>query len=388
MNPILLVARRELLTRVRTKSFIVSNALILVVLIAGLVILSIVSKNNDSDATKVGLVGATTSVEQTLEAIGKATGTSIDAQVIESAGAAREQVQDGDLEAALLEGGQVLVKESLSTELHAVLQAAVQQQATNAELLRQGVDVDRLSTVVNDTALVVTPTDPKSDDRSQRLALAYIGTLLLFMAVATFAPYVGVGVVEEKSSRVVELLLSTIKPLHLLWGKVLGLGVVGLVQVAVFAAVGLVTGQLTGQLDVPAAAVWTALALLVWFVLGFTFYAVLYAAGGSMVSRQEEIQSTTMPVLLVLIASLYLGLFGVENLDSTFYTVMSFVPPFSAVLMPMQIAVGNASFLEVAASVVVMAAATAACAWLAAGIYQRSVLRTGAKVSWKEAIGR
>ena len=388
MNPILLVARRELLTRVRTKSFVVSNALILVVLVAGLVVLSIVSKNNDSDGTKVGLVGTSTSLEQTLEALGTATGTPIDARSVENADAARAQVKDGDLEAALLEDNEVLVKESLSSELHAVLQAAVQQQATNAELLRQGVDVDRLATVVNATALSVTPTDPVADDRSQRLALAYIGTLLLFMAVATFAPYVGVGVVEEKSSRVVELLLSTIKPLHLLWGKVLGLGVVGLAQVAVFAAVGLVTGQLTGQLDVPGAAVLSALSLLVWFVLGFTFYAVLYAAGGSMVSRQEEIQSTTMPVLLVLIGSLYLGLFGVDNLDTTFYTVMSFVPPFSAVLMPMQVAVGNATFVEVVASIVVMAAATAACAWLAAGIYQRSVLRTGAKVSWKEAIGR
>ncbi|MBJ8346113.1 ABC transporter permease [Antrihabitans sp. YC2-6] len=387
MNSIVLVAKREILVKVQTRSFLIINALLIVVIVVGLILLAAFTGNDDDEATKVGLVGDSVSLQQTLEATGAAAGTPIDVVPIDSREAARLQVDDGDVEAALV-GREVVVKEELPAELAAVLQATVQQQVINEVLAGNGVDPAELAAAVESAKLTTTETEPRADDYAQRLALSLVAAVLLLIGVANFAPAVGVGVTEEKSSRVVELLLSTIKPLHLLWGKILGLGVIGFVQVAVLAATGLITARATGLLEIPDTAISVLVAALVWFVLGFIFFATLYAAGGSMVSRVEEINSTTLPVMLLLMSSAYLGFFGVNDLDNGFYRTISLIPPFSSTLMPMQIAAGNANAAEIVGSLALMIAACALVAWIAAGVYQRSVLRTGARVSWRAAIGR
>lgn len=388
MNPILLVAKREFLVKVYTKSFVIVNALLLVVVVAGLIVWAAVRSDDDGAATKIGVTGSATSLSETIVATGRAAGTTIEIVDVAGPDEARAQVENGDLEAAFVGDADVVVEEDLSPELRAVLQSAVQQNALDGALRNNGVDPAELAAQVGDTNLAVTALHPQASDHDQRIALALVGAVLLFIGVANFAPAVGMGVTEEKSSRVVELLLSTIKPLHLLWGKIIGLGAVGLAQVVVIASAGLITAQATGLLEIPTAAAGMLIATLVWFVLGFVFFATLYAAGGSMVSRVEEINSTTLPVMLLLMASAYLGFFGVGSLDSNFYSIISWIPPFSSILMPMQIAAGNASTFEVVGTIALMVAACAASAWVSARIYQRSVLLTGAKVSWAHALGR
>lgn len=113
------------------------------------------------------------------------------------------------------------------------------------------------------------------------------------MQILLFGMYVAMGVVEEKSSRVVELLLSTLRPLQLLWGKIIGIGAVGLLQLAAYGVVGVGAALATDTLTITGTALGVFASTLGWFVLGFAFFAVLYAAAGSMVSRQEDVNSTS-----------------------------------------------------------------------------------------------
>jgi ABC-2 type transport system permease protein len=193
-------------------------------------------------------------------------------------------------------------------------------------------------------------------------------------------------VVEEKSSRVVEVLLATIKPLHLLWGKVLGIGAVGLAQLAAYGLVGLGAGIATGLLTVTGTALGVFASVLGWFILGFAFFAVLYAAAGSMVSRQEDVNSTATPITMLVLIGYVLAQVTLADPHGTAAAVMSWIPPFSSMLMPLRIAAGTTNPVQIVGSAVLMVLATAALALVAARIYERSVLRTGKRVSWSDAL--
>lgn len=392
IQTIALVSQREFLTRVRTKSFLVSNAIILALMIGGLIVTSIfVGGDNKPDVTKVGLVGTAQQLAPALTAAGPALGFQIETLEL-SEQQAREQAAAGDVSAALIpaSGGAAtaLVDKSIDSQLHALLDAAVRAQATDTALTAQGVDLAKLASDVSGAAVTVQALNPPQPDEDQRLILAAIGAGLLFMGITVYGVAVGVGVVEEKSSRVVEVLLSTIKPLHLLWGKIFGLGAIGLLQITVVSLAGLITGLATGLITVSGTATAVLVAVLGWYVMGFVFFAVLYAAGGSMVSRQEEVNSTTMPITLLVMAMVYVALFGIGSLESSFMTTMSWIPPFSATLMPMRIAAGLADPWQIVGTVILMLAACYALSRIAATIYQRSVLQTGSKVSLRQALGR
>lgn len=127
-------------------------------------------------------------------------------------------------------------------------------------------------------------------------------------------------------------------------------------------------------------------AVIVWFILGFLFFATLYAATGAVVSRQEELGSSSAPLTILAMAVIYAAIFGINALDSTLMQTLAWIPPFSASIMPMRIATGDASIFQVIATIVLMIIACAIATWLAARIYQRNILRTGARVKWREAI--
>lgn len=186
----------------------------------------------------------------------------------------------------------------------------------------------------------------------------------------------------------VELLLSTVRPLQLLWGKILGIGAVGILQLALYGIAGVGAGLGTGVLTVTGAAVSVFAATLAWFILGFAFFAVLYAAGGSMVSRQEDVNSTTMPLLILIMAMFFAAFYSVSDPESTLANTLSWIPPFSAIMMPLRIAAGVTSPVQIVGSAVLMVITTAILAMGAAKIYQRSILRIGKTVSWKEAFAR
>ena len=385
-----LVARREFLTQVAKKSFVISNVIILLAIVGGIVAYSLFSGGDDERAT-IGLVGDQ-SLAPALVATGDAVGTPVDVVPAADEQAARDEVGSGDLDVALIpgtDGSVTAVTESeIGSGLRTVIDAAVVQQAQAGALAAQGVDPAQLAEATGRAVVTVDALDPPDPEKGQRVALSIAVVILLYMQIMMFGMYVAMGVVEEKSSRVVELLLSTLRPLQLLWGKVIGIGAVGLVQLTAYGVVGVAAGLATGVLTVTGTAIGVLAGTLGWFVLGFAFFAVLYAAAGSMVSRQEDVNATASPLMVLIVIMFFSAFSSVSNPDGTLSNVLSWIPPFSAILMPLRIAAGVASPVQVVVTVALMLAVTAALSVLAAKIYQRSILRIGKVVSWKEALGR
>lgn len=389
---IALIARREFDVQVRKKSFLISNAIVLVVIIGGIIAFSIFSGGDDSeDRTPVGLVGDQ-AIAQTLTAVGDQLGTPVEIRQIGTADDARTQIENGDVDVALVpgQGGAftAITEDTVAGSLRAVLDTAVAAQAQDTALTGLGVDPADLASATAAAGVTVEAVDPPDPAQGQRLALSFIAVTLLYAQIITFGMYVAMGVVEEKSSRVVELLLSTVRPLQLLWGKVIGIGLVGLLQLTAYGAAGLIAGTATGTLTVTGTAVSVFVSTIGWFILGFAFFAVLYAAGGSMVSRQEDVNSTTMPLLILILAMFFAAFSSIDDPSGTLPTVLSWIPPFSAILMPLRIAGGVADPIQVVGTIALMILATVVLAVIAAKIYQRSILRIGKTVSWKEALGR
>jgi ABC-2 type transport system permease protein len=192
--------------------------------------------------------------------------------------------------------------------------------------------------------------------------------------------------VEEKASRVIEILLATIRPKDLLAGKVIGLGLLGLGQLLIVSFFGLVVAAATGALDVDGDLMVAVALSLVWFVLGYAFYASAYAVAGALVPRQEEIQSTTTPLTMLILVSLFAGFAVQDNPDGTFAHVTAFIPPIAPVTMPSRIILGAAPAWEIAASAALMIVATLALIPIAGRIYAAVVLRTGSSVKFREAV--
>jgi len=216
--------------------------------------------------------------------------------------------------------------------------------------------------------------------------LAFVGTLLLYIAIITFGYYVASGVVEEKSSRVAELVLSAIRPVELLTGKVVGIGLLGLVQLVAVSGIGLAAALGTGLVDLPATAASTAVLVVLFFVLGYAFYACAFAVAGAIVSRQEDVQSTTSPMLIALVSGYLAAISVIDKPESTLATVCTFLPPVAPMIVPARAAQDALPAWELALSVVLMLAGTAALMRLAARIYERAVLRMGAPLKLREAL--
>ena len=220
-----------------------------------------------------------------------------------------------------------------------------------------------------------------------RIATATITNILLFILLQSYGSWVLTGVTREKESRVVEVLLAVITPRQLLFGKVIGIGSIALLHAAVLIVTALVTTRIMGVDLTDGIAVGDLALAGVWFVLGYALYCGAYAAAGSLVSRVEDAQSIAFPVMLPLLFG-YLVSFTAAGGANTLLWVLAFIPPTAVVAMPMLYAVGEAPVWAMFLSMALTVAATVLVARLAARIYARSVLQSGKRVGWRQALGR
>ena len=377
-----LVAAREISARVRDKNFIVSSAVILLILLGTLGLQVALSSGGES--TRIGVVGDMTQLQPALEAQGEALGVGVEVVELDDEAAGRAAIEAGEVDGALVAessgGPELLVQQSAGGSLQAVVQGAVAQLSTAEQLQVAGLAGLEVPEVT------VTALDPGAEQDGQRVIVAMIGVGVLYGLLILFGQFVAQGVVEEKASRVVELLLATMKPWQLLAGKILGLGLLGLAQIVVVAAVG-VSGALAFDIvDIPGELVGTAVSVIAWFVLGYAFYAAIFAVTASLVSRQEDLNSVLMPTILVLVAAFVFGLQAAAAPDGTLAMVTSYVPGLSPLVMPVRQAAGDVALWEIALSVLVMLAAIALVVRLGGRVYAGALLRTSGKTKIREAL--
>ncbi|AEF42938.1 ABC transporter permease [Hoyosella subflava] len=389
-NVIWLVFRREFLAQVRTKSFVVGTLVTVAIIVGALVAFSIFRGDGEAEPSQIALTGDAPQLAQVIGETATAMEVPVEVEEAASDEEARALVESGDVEAALLanaDGSYTIVSDDEPDPmLRTILETAVSALALDQALGAQGVDAAALQNAV-DTAQVSVETIAQPDpERGERIIMSWVALYLLFGTVMGYGMYVAMGVTEEKSSRIVELLLSTIRPLQLLWGKILGIGAVALLSVVTYGVVGIVAAQLLGLLTVTTTALSVFAATVIWVVLGFVFFATLYAAAGSLVSRQEEMQQAASPLMIILMACFGISIPAIFNPEGTLSNVLAWIPPFSAFVMPVRTAAGVTSPLELAGSIAVMVIACLVASILAARIYQRTVLTTGSRISWVKAL--
>ncbi|MBL3688142.1 ABC transporter permease [Leucobacter zeae] len=352
-----LVAEREITTRLRSKAFLVSTGILLLLVLASVLFSGFMAKSGGfGDATRVAAVGSAQQVLAPLD------GEGLEVTDAPDRAAASQLVLDGEVDAAVVPGGDtpvdltVIANEEAPTSVVQALSAA-----PTVELLAP------------------------SDTNPMLAYFIAIGFGIVFMMSAvTFGSTIAQSVVEEKQTRIVEILLATVSARTMLAGKIIGNSILALAQVVAITALAsvgmLATGQdlLLGELG--SSLIWFGIL----FAFGFVLLAGLYAALASLVSRQEDIGSVTSPVMMLVMLPYVAVIIFNDNPQAL--AIMSYIPFSAPVGMPMRLYLGTAEWWEPILSLGVLCVSIAIVLWIGARIYSNSILRTGVRVKLADAI--
>lgn len=389
-NTVLLVATREVAEKVRNRAFIFFTLFMLLLPIGGGVIGAFVS-DPDIREYRVGLVGdGAAQLAPALKQQAQVFSAKVETEQLRNPDAAEQAVKESELDAAVVGLDRVLTDGRPAVSLESLLRSSVEQVKSVSALQEAGVSPEQARVILSPEPISFTDVSggEESDGFGPEVAIAQIGMVFLFLTVFTYGYWIANGVVEEKSSRVVEIVLSTIRPSHLLSGKILGIGLLGLCQILLVAGLGLVAVSIAG-LDMPPVAFGILGAVVLWFVLGYAFYSCLFAVAGSLVSKQEDLQYTQMPLMVLIFVGYGAAFYEFGNPGSLAGQILSFIPPFSPMVMLMRMGLGGTSTWEVVLTALLMLASTAGLMVLATRLYAGSVLRFGTRVSladaWKSA---
>lgn len=384
-----LIASREIRVRLASKAYLWTTVAFVAVVVVGGVVLNLVMSNQGSK--HVGITSAAASVTAPLEASAEAIGVAVETRAVADQAAGEQLLVAGEIDAlvtAVTPRLQVVVQQTLDSSLAPLFGTLAQQFALVDAVQSLGGDPAEVSGQVAQATPDITSLEPEPQVDGGQIAAGYLAGILLFIALMTSGQLVAQGVVEEKSSRVVELLLATVRPWQLMAGKVLGIGTVGLAQVALVVGAGVGTAYVLGLLDdtslnLGATALWA----LIWFVIGFASYALVLAALGALVSRQEDVGSVIGPVTALMIIPYIVAIsIAPWSPDSPIVVWLSYIPFCAPMVMPVRIALGAVEGWEIALSVALSLAVIPVLVWLAGRVYSNAVLHSGGRVKLKDAL--
>ncbi|KTR87239.1 ABC transporter permease [Leucobacter chromiiresistens] len=353
-----LVAEREITTRLRSKAFLISTGILLLVVLGGVVISGLISQGGGlGSPTQVATVAGGSSAQgDALEAAG------FDVTEAGDRAEAEQLVRDGDVEAAVVPGGDtpldltVIALDSAPSDLVQALSAA-----PSVELL-----------------------EPLGANPLLAYIIAFAFGMIFYTTALTFGTTIAQSVVEEKQTRIIEILLATVSARTMLAGKILGNSALALgtvVAILALASVGmLATGQdlLLGELGT--SIIWFGIL----FAFGFVLLAAMYAAAAALVSRQEDIGSVTSPVMMLVMIPFFAIIFFNDNPQAL--AIMSYIPFSAPNAMPMRLYLGIAEWWEPILSLGILVATIAVVIWIGSRIYSNSILRTGVRVKLRDAL--
>lgn len=391
-RPVLLVMGREIRQRFRSKAFAVTTVgLVLVVLAIG-ILTRVLSGDDDPTRYDYAVAGvAPDGFGDAVQAAASVLGIELRA-VDDGRSIASDRIEpmlrDGTADAVVdATDRQLVTVDDPHDDLAQALDLAWRSASARAAAVDAGLEGSALDAVLAPPTLDARALDSDQQDDEDPVAVlaGTVVAILLFISINAFGGMVLTGVVEEKSTGVVEVLLAHVRAHELLIGKVLGIATVALTQFAAALAAGVVSLRVSGR-TVPGD-VWLALpSALGWFLVGFVLYSTLFALAGSFVSRQEDAQGAAAPITMVMTAA-YLAVFSLGNEPSSLAArIVSVIPPFAPLLMPLRIATGSASVLEIVAAAALLLGGTYGMLRLAGAVYGRTLLHRGSRLRWREAL--
>ena len=400
------VIRREYLQRVRSKWFIMVTLLAPIIMIAMIVIPAFIAARSDRSDRDLLIVDGSGVLYERLASDFEASGYTVAEEpwTVDVVTDLRQQASDGEIGGFLvlddltLETGEAVLyaNERPSLIRRMTLRSAIASAALEYQLEQQGLDAGAM--LAGGELRVEMLVDEGSDTDDPQFFVAYMGTMFLYMVILIYAVSVMRGTLEEKTSRIVEVIVSSMKPWHLMLGKILGVGAVSLTQIAVWLSMGalavgagipmlIAARPELANLDTVVAVLpglWLLILFVGLFLFGFFMYSGLYAAVGAMCSTDEEAQQAQFPVMMFLIIPILFVLQAIQEPLTPLVTWLSLFPLFSPVLMWARVAGGGVPGWQIGLSFVLMGATVIGVAWLAGRIYKVGILMAGKKPSLPE----
>jgi len=379
-----LVARREIRERGRSRAF-VASLLLVVVVVAGAIALPALLES-DGGTKDVAVTGSVPrALASALEAQGDAVGTTVRIRHYDTLAAGQDAVRDGEVDVLVVDATRLEWRRRADEQLKAVVTGAIQLVAVRERAATAGIDPDQVLAIVAPVQVANVELGQVAGRSPDDETAAFILTLVLFMAISTYGAMVLSGVVEEKSSRTVEVLLARMPARNLLAGKIAGIGLLGLAQIVVTALAALVAATMVDSVDLPAARGSVIAWAVVWFVLGYAIYATVFGTLGSLASRTEDASSVTGSVSILLVAGFMVSFAAIGSPDTTWARLVSMFPGTAPFAMPNRIAMGAAGWWDPIVAVALSLAAIAGLVVLGGRVYTGAILHTGAALKLRDA---
>jgi len=380
------VARREISVLARTRTWRLTTVLLVIVTAVGMSLIGVLGDDDGLRQVHVGHSGAVDAVARAAAAGG---GPAIHITWVRMpVPETPEDLERARVAVFVEPPGTLVWDDRVDGEIGAVLAGALTDVARQQRAGDVGLSAAELRALLAPVEIEHRFTGEPEDDLSvNTLGVALSLTMLTFIGLQVYGSVVITSVVKEKADRVVEVLLAHVRTRELLLGKIAGVTAVAGAQVAAVVLTAAAAVTVAGSLDLPTSAWVIAPLALAIFLLGFGFYAVVLAVAGSLVSRLEDGQFVALPVAVPLIASYVIGIAVViENPGAPLSRALSYVPLSSPVIMPIRVVTGSAAAWELALAVVLLLVATWWTVLLAGRVYESTVLRTGTRTSWREAL--
>lgn len=379
-----LVAAREMRERGRSKAFLASIVLMLAGVVAAIVLPAVL--DTGPGARDVGLAGdVPAGIGDALVAQGEAVGVTVRVHTYDTATTGEDAVRSGDVDVLVVDGHRLEWRNRTDEQLEVLIGGAIQLVAVHERAAAAGLTPEQLLAIVEPVPITSVALGQVAGRSPDDETAAFVMTMVLFGAIATYGSMVLSGVVEEKSSRTVEVLLARVPARNLLAGKVAGIGLLGLAQVAATAVVALVTAALVDSFDLPSVRASVLIWAVVWFIVGYALYATVFGALGSLASRTEDASSATGPVTVVLVVGFMVSFAAIGSPGTTWARLVSWFPATAPLAMPNRMAMGDVAWWDLGIALLLAMAAIAGLVVAGGRIYTRAILHTGAAMKLADA---
>jgi ABC-2 type transport system permease protein len=389
------VALREIKVRGTSKAYLITTGVLLLLVVALVTIPQLFQ--DETDEFTIGLLGSgNTEIVEAAENLGNANdepeatpSVAFDTVDFSDRDEAVAALEAEEVDAVLVDGEELIVERGGGffgdSSVFGLLQQGAATVALDEIIAEEGqaaASVIELMTTDTLETTSLTEEDPGDESRG---VVAYAGLLLLYGAILLYGTWILTGVTEEKTNRVVEVLLSSIRPWQLLGGKILGIGTLGITQFAGTVAAALIAIELTGVFDLPTLDAASAVTLVIWFILGFLLFAVMFGAAGSLVSRPEDAQSVAFPMTMVAVAGFFLSLVTLGDPEGVAAVVGTFIPLTAPFVVPVRSALEAIPIWQYASAVVLTIGLIILMVFIGGRIYAGGLLRFGTRVGLRDA---
>ena len=420
MQKFLTILRREYVSRVKTKGFILGTILIPLFMIAVSVLPAIMVLLKSEDQRRIAVIDRSGEIYEALyHSLDDSTETGIrkfnlrrQEAGVENLDAVKKSLAD-EIDKEMLDSYIYIPMDILRTssaELYGRvvsnfqenerIEDAISRIVTETRIKRSGLDPEAVRQLTKNVRIVtfkVGPGGKEEEDRGYSFVMAYGLAMFLYMAMFIYGAIILRSVIEEKSSRVIESVISSVKPFHLMAGKIFGVGAVGLTQFLIWTiALGLISAygvQVAVMLapgakgaSLPSMPIAVLVSFVIYFLLGYFLYATLYAAVGAMVNSEQEAQQLQWPIVILIIIPIMFIMFIIQNPASQTSVILSMIPFFAPIIMLARIVVQMPPLWEILLSMFIMVATIFGAIWVVAKIYRVGVLMYGKRPNLPEII--